>query len=468
MLKVKDSCGVRNWLGAETARLPNQAPSAARRFQTSGTPQENSNSMIRGTSLAILALLAVVVLATGAVFAAPRQQTLSTDATLSSLTLSDVVLDPAFASGTVRYTGTAAHTVAETTVTATPTDFNAIVVISYEDDSFNRVVVADGMVSLAAVSAVRDIRVVVTAEDGTTRTTYGIGVTRTAPIAARTINTPTVAPGETFTVTLDWSPEAAGGQNVETLPPGFSWVFVADADLPRVLTVDLDPMNSSILRLLLLSAIDTYTYEVTVADTVMPADYAITGTFQDFETRMFQPVVGDTQITVAFPPGVAISPTDLTVNEGSTGTYTVKLNAEPSDEVTVTIVDPTDNTDVTASPASLSFSTTDWATAQTVTVSAAEDADSSQDTATVTHTVAGGDYASVTASDVAVTVTDNDTPGVTVAPTSLTVNEGSTGTYTVKLNTLPTGNVTVAISSNNTDVTVVLDQTDVHNDHLER
>ena len=47
--------------------------------------------MIRGTSLAILALLAVVVLATGVVFAAPRQQT-SSDATLSSLTLSNVDL----------------------------------------------------------------------------------------------------------------------------------------------------------------------------------------------------------------------------------------------------------------------------------------------------------------------------------------------------------------------------------------
>ena len=122
--------------------------------------------------------------------------------------------------------------------------------------------------------------------------------------------------------------------------------------------------------------------------------------------------------------------------------------------MTVTIVDPTDNADVTANPASLTFSTSNWDTAQTVTVSADEDADPTQDTATVTHTVSGGDYASVTASSVAVTVTDNDTPGVTVTPTSLTVGEGGTGRYTVRLNTLPTGNVMVAISSNNTDVTV--------------
>ena len=152
--------------------------------------------------------------------------------------------------------------------------------------------------------------------------------------------------------------------------------------------------------------------------------------------------------------GVTVSPTTLPVNEGSTGTYTVLLDTQPTATVTVTINDPTDNTDVTADPASLSFSTSNWSTLQTVTVRAAEDADSAQDTGTVTHTVSGGDYGSVTAADVAVTVTDNDTAGVTVSPTTLPVNEGSTRTYTVALNTQPSGSVTVAITSNNTDVTV--------------
>ena len=152
--------------------------------------------------------------------------------------------------------------------------------------------------------------------------------------------------------------------------------------------------------------------------------------------------------------GVTVTPTSLPLNEGGSGTYTVKLNTQPSGDVTVTVNDPTDNLDVTAEPASLSFSTTDWATEQTVTVSAAEDDDSTHDTATVTHTLTGGDYASFAASNVVVTVTDNDTPGVSVSPLSLTVGEGSTGTYSVVLNTQPSGNVMVAISSNNTEVTV--------------
>ena len=152
--------------------------------------------------------------------------------------------------------------------------------------------------------------------------------------------------------------------------------------------------------------------------------------------------------------GVTVTPTSLMVNEGGTNTYTVVLDTEPTDTVTVTIVDPTANTDVMADPASLTFFTSDWDTEQTVTVSAAEDDDSTKDTATVTHTVSGGDYESFSASSVTVTVMDNDTPGVTVTPLSLTIDEGSTDTYTVALNTQPSGNVMVAIRSNNTDVTV--------------
>ena len=142
------------------------------------------------------------------------------------------------------------------------------------------------------------------------------------------------------------------------------------------------------------------------------------------------------------------------IDEGGSGAYTVKLNTQPTSDVTVTVNDPAGKTDVTAESASLTFTTSNWGTSQTVTVSAAEDADASQDTATVTHTMRGGDYESFAAPNVAVAVTDNDTAGVTVSPTSLTVNEGATDTYTVRLNTLPTSNVLVAISSNNTDVTV--------------
>ncbi len=150
---------------------------------------------------------------------------------------------------------------------------------------------------------------------------------------------------------------------------------------------------------------------------------------------------------------VTLSKDSLTIDEGSTGTYTVQLDTQPTSDVTVTINDPT-NTDVTADPATLTFTPDNWDDPQTVTVTAKEDDNGAEDRATVTHTVSGGDYGLVTVASVDVTVTDNDTPGVTLSKDSLTVDEGSTGTYTVKLDTEPTGDVIVTINDpTNTDVT---------------
>ena len=402
--------------------------------------------MIRGTSLAILALLALVVLATGTVSAAPLQQAMD-DATLSSLTLSDVTLTPDFASGTLKYTGAAANTVTETTVMATPTNPNAAAVVTYLD-GMTFPVSLDGTV-LLTVSNINSIFVTVTAEDNTTTKLYEIIVTRRLPLVVRSISPSTVVPGGIVDVTLDFDPARTPLTGVdEYLPDGFSWV---PADYGRLINSALDTIDSQELELTFFGMVSTVTYQVTASD--MPGEYEITGIMLT-GVMITEPVLGDTQITVAIPPGVTVSPTDLTVDEGGTGTYTVVLNTQPTDDVTVTVNDPTDNTDVTAEPASLTFTTTNWDTAQTITVSAAEDADALEDTATVTHTVAGGDYGAITAQDVAVTVTDNDTPGVAVSPTSLTVGEGDMGTYTVKLNTLPTGDVTVAIGSDNMDVSV--------------
>ena len=72
--------------------------------------------------------------------------------------------------------------------------------------------------------------------------------------------------------------------------------------------------------------------------------------------------------------GVTVSESALTIEEGGDATYTVRLDTQPTDSVTVTVNDPAD-TDVTAEPASLTFSASTWSTAQTVTVSAKQDDD---------------------------------------------------------------------------------------------
>ena len=145
--------------------------------------------------------------------------------------------------------------------------------------------------------------------------------------------------------------------------------------------------------------------------------------------------------------GVTLSKTSLSVPEGSSATYTVVLDGAPAANVTIAVAKQTGGDDnLTVSPASLTFSTTNWNTAQTVTVSAAQDGDEANGTATLTHTVTstGTDFnSSLTIASVTATEDDDDTPGVTVSTTSLTVPEGGSATYTVVLDTQPTGNVEI-------------------------
>ena len=70
--------------------------------------------------------------------------------------------------------------------------------------------------------------------------------------------------------------------------------------------------------------------------------------------------------------------------EGGTGTYTVQLDTEPRFDVTVTINDPTDNTDVTTAPEFLTFTNLNWNNPQTVTVTAHNDDNAGGNEATVT------------------------------------------------------------------------------------
>ena len=147
--------------------------------------------------------------------------------------------------------------------------------------------------------------------------------------------------------------------------------------------------------------------------------------------------------------GVSVSESSLTIAEGSSGTYTIVLDSQPTANVTVTINDPTDNTDATADPASLTFASTDWSTPQTVTVSAAQDADAENDTATVTHTVTSTDskYSGASANSVAVMVTDDEvTVTVSFGQANYTVAEGDPVSVTVTLSADPERTVVIPIT----------------------
>ena len=153
---------------------------------------------------------------------------------------------------------------------------------------------------------------------------------------------------------------------------------------------------------------------------------------------------------------LVLTPTSLTVTEAGSGSYTVALGSAPTATVTVTVSSGsgsgsgvTLDTDAATSgnQTSLSFTTANWNTPQTVEVSAGQDNDAVDNTVTLSHSASGGDYVHVTA-NLPVTVTDDDkAPALVLTPESLTVVEGSSSSYTVALNSAPTATVMVTVSS---------------------
>ena len=100
--------------------------------------------------------------------------------------------------------------------------------------------------------------------------------------------------------------------------------------------------------------------------------------------------VSSTRVTITDDDtrGVTVSPTSLPVTEGSTNGYTVVLDSAPTGTVTVTPT-VTGSSDVTVSDEVLTFTASTWDETQTVTVSAGQDVDAEDETAAVSHEVAG-------------------------------------------------------------------------------
>ena len=138
-------------------------------------------------------------------------------------------------------------------------------------------------------------------------------------------------------------------------------------------------------------------------------------------------------VVIAAEKGVEIYPTELTMAEDDSDTYTVVLTMQPTADVTVTVIVPS-GADVTVNPSPLTFTTDNWDMPQTVTVTSSADSDSDDDEDDLSHTVSGGGYQGVTADDVTVNVTE--TAVTTNSPPSIfhnsrTVDENFTGVISI-------------------------------------
>ncbi len=192
--------------------------------------------------------------------------------------------------------------------------------------------------------------------------------------------------------------------------------------------------------------VDAANKTVTVSATAsggngVAAPSAVTLTINDDDTRGVTVVGGPLSMDEVDTAG-----TESKENEG---TYTVVLTSEPTDDVRIDLAAPNL---VTLSPASLTFTSSNWNQAQTVTVTAVnDDTDNAGDVRTghITHAVVAGssDYTGVNAANVSVTVNDEDgEPTLSIDAPTVTEGDSSTTTLTFKITLSPASGKPVSVA----------------------
>ena len=135
----------------------------------------------------------------------------STDATLSALTLSPGTLSPAFLPAVTLYGATVEPRVAQITVTLTPA---AGAMVAYTDGAGAVLTDVDGLTAglqVALDEGANTITITVTAEDGMTMQTYTVTVTREAATAPGQPTGLTVGTVTTNSIMLSWTAPANDG-----------------------------------------------------------------------------------------------------------------------------------------------------------------------------------------------------------------------------------------------------------------
>ena len=154
--------------------------------------------------------------------------------------------------------------------------------------------------------------------------------------------------------------------------------------------------------------------------------------------------------------GSTVSPVSITLDESGAGKpFTVRLNSRPTTDVTFNLSSSKENR-ATVTPTSVTFTpdADSWKTPVEFTVSpvanSIDDGDGEVTIVISTAVSTDGKYKTHNPVDVAVTVVDDDAKGIAVSPISgNTSEEGATATFTVVLNSEPTGDVVIGISSSN-------------------
>ncbi len=155
--------------------------------------------------------------------------------------------------------------------------------------------------------------------------------------------------------------------------------------------------------------------------------------------------------------GIEVSPTSglETTEAGGTDTFEIVLTSQPTADVTVGLTS-SDTGEGSVSAESLVFTSSNWSTPQTVTVTGQDDAVDDDDVscAIVMAAASSSDskYAGMSVDDVSVVNRDDDTAGIDVSRTSglETTEAGKTDVFEIVLTSQPTADVTIGLTSSDT------------------
>ena len=314
-------------------------------------------------------------------------------------------------------------TVRPETLTFTPDNWNTpqtiTVAAKHDDDAYDESVTISHAIAGYGTTTAAAVQVAVNDDD-----TAGVTVAPTALIIPE-------GDQDTYTVVLDTRPA-----NHVTVTPTSRDKGVATVS-PATLTFSPDNWNTpQTITVAAKHDDDAYDASTTITHGVSGYDHVTTAD----------------EVVVAIP-GVTIAPAAMTIAEGDESAYTVVLDTQPANHVTITSTSG-DKGIATVSPETLTFTPDNWNQPQTVTVAAKHDDDAYDASTTITHDVSGYHHIT-TADEVVVTIPDDETAGVTVAPTALTINEGDQNTYTVVLDTQPANHVTITSTSSDEDIATV-------------
>ncbi|MFZ2682270.1 MAG: hypothetical protein WAZ14_04220 [Patescibacteria group bacterium] len=271
-----------------------------------------------------------------------------------------------------------------------------------------------------------------------------IGVT----VSAISGNTTEAGGTATYTVVLDFAPlddvvidSATNDATEGTVTNGSSLTFTTDNwDTPQTVTVtgvndDVD--DGDVVYTIDVSTNDTGTLDAGY-DAYDPSDVSVTNTDDD-----------TAGVTVSVISG-------NTTEAGGTATFTVVLTSEPLGDVRVDSASSDSTEGTVTSGATRTFTTLNWSTPQTVTVTGVNDDVDDGDiaysiqTSTDDASTADAAYDAINPNDVSVTNTDNDALGASLVEsggnTAVAEASETSDTFTLVLTSEPSNNVTVDLA----------------------